>query len=57
MSANLRKSDPSEIQTRNGQDHVRGYNPLEEDLLQEILRQLRETNFHLRIITEEKYDH
>lgn len=44
-------------QKRNGQTHLRGYDPLVHEDLESVLEQLKEMNFHLRIITGEKYDH
>ena len=43
-------------QTRNGQDSQRVYDPTSEELQKQILEQLKEMNFHLRIVTDEKYE-
>jgi len=43
-------------QSRNGQDHQRVYDPTSEELQKQILEQLKEMNFHLRIVTDEKYE-
>ena len=50
--SNLRKSDPSELQTRNGQEHVRVYNPTSERLMFGILEELKKMNTQLSLITE-----
>jgi hypothetical protein len=46
----------SELQERNGQKHQRVYDPTGEELQKQILEQLKEMNFHLRIITGEEYE-
>jgi len=51
--SNLRKTDASELQERNGQEHQRVFDPSAVDLLQQILSELKQTNFHLQILTEE----
>jgi len=43
-------------QERGGQDHQRVYDPTSEELQKQILEQLKEMNFHLRIVTDEKYE-
>ena len=43
-------------QYRNGQEHQRVYDPTSEELQKQILEQLKEMNFHLRIVTDEKYE-
>ena len=41
-----------EVQTRNGQDHQRVYDPTNQRILIKILEQLEKMNEHLAIITE-----
>ena len=53
MSSTLRKSDPSEIQVRNGQDHTRVYDPELYKRLGDILEVLEKMQVHLAIITGE----
>lgn len=43
-----------ELQERNGQDHQRVFDPSAVDLLQQILSEMKDINFHLQILTEEK---
>ena len=56
MSSTLRKTDESELQERNGQDHQRTFDPIATEILGEILIELKAMRFHLATITEEYYD-
>lgn len=47
---------PDELQVRNGQDHQRVYDPELLEIQKEILEQIKEANFHLRLITGEGYE-
>ena len=44
------------VQERNGHEHQRVFNPKGDELLEAILRQMKEMNFHLQIITGEKHE-
>lgn len=56
MSSTLRNviatTAPDELQTRNGQEHQRVYDPEANAILKEILAEMRNMNRHLEIITE-----
>jgi hypothetical protein len=44
------KTDESELQTRNGQEHQRVYDPTNNALLQEILAEMKDLNYTLKLI-------
>lgn len=46
------KTDPDEVQNRNGLDHQRVYDPISHKFLSQILTELKRSNTHLSIITE-----
>ena len=50
------KTDEAELQTRNGQEHQRVYDPEANAILKEILAEMRNMNRHLEIITELEVD-
>ena len=54
MSSTLRKTDESEIQARNGQEHQRVYDPEMHKRLGDILEAINTMNRHLEIITGEE---
>jgi len=52
--SNLRKSAEEEIQSRNGQDHQRSFDPDTNRLLTLILKELQKMNQQLEFITDEE---
>lgn len=45
-------TDPSELQSRNGQENQRVFDPSSYDVLTQILSELKAVRFHLQILTE-----
>lgn len=52
--SNLRKTDESELQTRNGQDHQRVFAPETTRLLTELLEEIKKMNVQMSLITGEE---
>ena len=53
MSSTLRKTDESELQERNGQDHQRVFEPDVHRRLGDILEVLNKIETHLSLMTDE----